>query len=51
MYPNFDDWISDDARLDVIRALEKEHQSGTIQQDWKAKTATFLDGMNEQWAK
>lgn len=24
MYPNFDDWISDDARLDVIRALEKQ---------------------------
>jgi hypothetical protein len=26
MYPNSDDWISDDARLDVIRALEREHR-------------------------
>jgi predicted metal-dependent hydrolase len=41
MYPNSDDWISDDARLDVIRALEK-------QQDWKGKTTDFLDGVNWQ---
>lgn len=41
MYPNSDDWISDDARLDVIRALEK-------QQDWKEKTTDFLDGVNWQ---
>lgn len=26
LYPNSEDWISDDARLDVIRALEKEHK-------------------------
>ncbi|MEH2078451.1 MAG: hypothetical protein V7K89_00055 [Nostoc sp.] len=26
MYPNSDDWISGDARLDVIRALEKQHK-------------------------
>jgi hypothetical protein len=26
MYPNSEDWISDDARLDVIRALEKQHR-------------------------
>lgn len=25
LYSNCDDWISDDARLDVIRALEKQH--------------------------
>ena len=25
LYPNSDDWMSDDARLDVIRALEKQH--------------------------
>lgn len=23
LYPNSEDWISDDARLDVIRAVEK----------------------------
>ncbi|MBN3924613.1 hypothetical protein [Nostoc sp. NMS4] len=51
MYPNSDDWISDDARKDVIKVLEKEHQGGTIQQDWKSKTATFLDGISEQWEK
>jgi hypothetical protein len=26
MYPNSEDWISEDARLDVIRALEKEQK-------------------------
>jgi hypothetical protein len=26
LYPNSDDWSSDDARLDVIRALEKQHK-------------------------
>ncbi|MEH2380267.1 MAG: hypothetical protein V7K27_15505 [Nostoc sp.] len=27
LYPNSVDWISDDTRLDVIRALEKQHTS------------------------
>lgn len=36
LYPNSDDWISDDARLDVMRALEK-------QQGWKEKTTDFLN--------
>ncbi|MBD0263483.1 MAG: hypothetical protein ICV78_12390 [Tolypothrix sp. Co-bin9] len=26
LYPNSEDWLSDDARLDVIRALEKQHK-------------------------
>lgn len=27
LYPNSDDWLSEDARLDVIRLLEKQHKS------------------------
>jgi predicted nucleic acid-binding Zn-ribbon protein len=44
LYPNPEDWTSEDARKDVVRALKSE-------QTWEDKASNFLSEVSSKWAK